>query len=219
MSDAGSAGVRSTVGLYFHALRAAAGHVYRRLKFLRLAYEQVTASKVLPHPVRSVLFVCKGNVCRSPLAEAYFAAQVRKQGLALTVSSAGIETTAGKPAHPLAQEVARQGGILLARHATTPLFQDLMQRSDLVLVMEVAQKDRVAKLYPRERHKIFVLGRFCKKGPLDIDDPYSGTPEDFRLCFERIRESCDQVLRQIVERSKAQAANADAAQPSARPAN
>jgi protein-tyrosine phosphatase len=94
-----------------------------------------------------------------------------------------------------------------------------MQRSDLVLVMEVAQKDRVAKLYPREKHKIFVLGQFSKRGSLDIDDPYGGTPEDFKVCFERIRESCDRMLRQIGERSKSQASNADATQPSARPVN
>jgi protein-tyrosine phosphatase len=212
MSDAGSAGVKSTVGMYVHALHEVAAHLYRRFKFVRLAYERVTAPKVLPHPVRSVLFVCKGNVCRSPLAEGYFATKARKDGQAITVTSAGIETTPGKPAHVLAKEVARQHGISLDQHVTTPLFQDLMQRSDLVLVMEVAQKDRVAKLYPRERHKVFVLGQFCKRGSLDIDDPYSGTPGDFKVCFERIRESCDRVIQQIEEHGKVQASKADATQ-------
>lgn len=219
MSEVESAGVRQGVGLYFRALREVVTHISRRLKFIRLAYERVTATKVLPYPVRHVLFVCKGNVCRSPLAEAYFLQKAREEGQVITVQSAGIETTPGKPAHVLAQAVARRHGISLERHLTTLLFQDLMQRSDLVLVMELAQKDRVAKLFPREKHKIFVLGQFCKRGSLDIDDPYSGTPEDFKVCFERIRESCDRMLQQIGEQRKAQASNVDATQPSARPVN
>ena len=144
MSEVESAGVRHGMGMYFRALREVVAHIGRRLKFIRLAYERVTASKALPHPVRNVLFVCKGNVCRSPLAEAYFLQKVREEGQVITVQSAGIETTPGKPAHVLAQAVARHHGIPLEQHLTTLLFRDLMQRSDLVLVMEVAQKDRVA---------------------------------------------------------------------------
>lgn len=214
MSEMESAGVKHGVGMYFRALREVAAHLGRRLKFIRLAYERVTATKVLPHPVRSVLFVCKGNVCRSPLAEAYFLHLARKGGHVLTVQSAGIETTPGKSAHVLAQAVARHHGLSLEQHLTKLLLQDLMQQSDLVLVMEVAQKDRVAKLYPREKHKVFVLGQFCGKGSLDIDDPYSGTLDDFKVCFERIRESCDRMIRQIEERNQASASNPEAMPPS-----
>ncbi len=201
MSEAGSAGLRGSVEAYFHALREAAAHVIPRLKFLRLAYERVTATRELPSPVRSVLFLCKGNICRSPLAEVYFASQIRRRNQSMLVRSAGIETTPGKPAHTFAKEIALQHGISLASHSTTPLYYDLIHGSDLVVVMEVAQKDRVVKLYPQAKPKVFVLGQFCRTGSWDIDDPYSGTQDDFRVCFERIRDSCDRLLDHILIRA------------------
>jgi protein-tyrosine phosphatase len=101
------------------------------------------------------------------------------------------------PTHRLAKETANQLGISLEKHAAMALYQKLIQQSDLVLVMEAAQRDRVMKVYPQDRHKVFLLGRFCVRGSLDIDDPYHGTKEDFQTCFERIQESCDRVMRQL----------------------
>ena len=155
------------------------------------------APRTLPQPVRSILFVCTGNLCRSPLAEVYFREKAGKEGHLITVDSAGTDSIPGKPAHTLAKEIADQQGISLESHAAKPLYQELIQQSDLVLVMEVAQKDRVMKLYPQDRHKVFLLGQFCSRGSLEIDDPYLGTREDFQSCFERIRESCDCVMQQL----------------------
>ncbi|GKS58887.1 hypothetical protein YTPLAS18_24140 [Nitrospira sp.] len=202
MSEGEATGFRRSIETYLRALREAVGHVVPRVRFFREVYERMTATKELPAPVRSVLFLCKGNICRSPLAEVYFAHKARKEGQLLTVKSAGIETTPGKPAHNHARDVARENGISLERHTTTPLYHELLQSADLVFVMEVSQKDRVARLYPQERRKVYVLGHFCAEGSLDIDDPYSGQPDDFKQCFERIKESCDRVIDEIIEQRR-----------------
>ncbi len=200
MSETGSAeGLKGSISIYFRALHELAAHIYRRVWFVRMAYEQIMAPRTLPQPIRRVLFVCKANICRSPLAEGYFMDKARKEGLTITAKSAGIETQPGRPAHMLAKEIARKHGFSLDSHVAIPLFNDLIKQSDLVLVMEIAQKDRLMKLYPKDRHKVFVLGQFCNRGSLDIDDPYQGTREDFLACFERIRESCDRVMQQLGE--------------------
>jgi protein-tyrosine phosphatase len=201
MNDVGSSGLKLSAGMYWEALRELATHVYSRIKFLRLVYERMKMPRPLPQPIRSVLFVCMGNVCRSPLAAAYFGEEVRKNRCMIRVNSAGIDTHLGKPAHALAEEIAYQQGFSLQYHSTTPLSQDLIEQSDLVLVMEIAQKDRLFRLYPRERHKVFLLGQFCRKGSLDIDDPYCGTHDDFKVCFERIREACDRLIHTINEQA------------------
>src|SRR5690349_18052453 len=108
MNDTGSSAFKVSVGMYWRGLRDVGAHVYSRIKFLRLAYERLKSPRPLPQPIRSVLFVCKGNVCRSPLAAAYFAERIRKNGRMVTVNSAGIETHLGKPAHALAKEIAHQ---------------------------------------------------------------------------------------------------------------
>ncbi len=205
MSDTELVETGGSVGQILRGLREAAKLLLPRSNILRAGYERLIAPRQVPHPVASVLFVCKGNVCRSPLADVYFQDKVRQGNLGIVVKSAGIETTPGKPAHSLARDVSREHGISLERHGTTPLFMDLVTQTDLVFVMEVSQKDRVLKLYPQARGKVFVLGQFCRSGALDIDDPYCGTREDFVQCFTRIREACDQVVSQIMDRRKTEA--------------
>ena len=78
-------------------LREAARYLTGRMNVMRHPYERWAAVR-LPDSVQSVLFVCKGNICRSPLAEVYFRSLVEKDGRRITVRSAGLETTPGKPA-------------------------------------------------------------------------------------------------------------------------
>lgn len=197
MSETGAVWLKGSVENYFYGLREVARHIDRHVQFFRIAYKRMMAPRVLPQPVRSILFVCTANIIRSPLAEVYCREKARKEGHLITVDSAGLEPIPGKPAHILAKEVASQQGISLESHAAKPLYQKLIKQSDLVLVMEIAQKDRVMKLYPQDRHKVFVLGQFCSRGPLDIDDPHQGAKEDFQACFDRIRESCDRIMQQL----------------------
>jgi len=199
MSATGVAWFKRGIQSYFHGLREVGRHTYRQLKILRVFSERMMTPRALPSPVRNVLFVCARNLCRSPLAEVYFRDKAKKESVLISVSSAGIETLPGRPAHNLAKEVAGHFGISLENHAAKQLHQKLLDQSDMILVMEVSQKERLARLYPRERHKIFVLGRFCGRGPLDIADPHRGSRDDFRICFERIKDSCDRLIEKLTE--------------------
>lgn len=160
-------------------------------------YRVLLNRQAFPQPARAILVVCKGNICRSPLAEAYLKDQVTKSGLPIDVYSAGLETSFGKPAHPLAQVVGTQGGLILNQHATQPLHKEQVERADMILVMEWRQRNRIIKLYPQAGPKVFLLRQFYDQSVREVADPYSGTLEDFQTCFSMIKQACDVLITQI----------------------
>jgi protein-tyrosine phosphatase len=170
-------------------------HVTRR------AYHQWTT--VVPAPVTSVLFVCHGNICRSPFAETYFRSLLEKNGISLRVRSAGLDTTPGKPAHTNTSTVGRERQLSLDEHMTTQLQANLVNQSDLVIVMEVAQKHRIHSLYPGSKGKVVLLGYFDPTGPLEIADPYGKSVEQFHACFSQVARCCDRLLDHLVATRRA----------------
>lgn len=193
-------GDTSSVGAYcwtfLRALRATVGYFIGKLNFVRHPYERWSTVR-LPDSVQSVLFVCKGNICRSPLGEICFRALAMQAGQPLTIRSAGLETTPGKPAHLKAQATALEQGLSLEKHTTTQVHAELLEKSDLIIVMEVAQKNRIHGLYPKTRGKVVLLGRFDPNGPLEIADPYSGTSEDFRSCYQQVKRCCETLATRL----------------------
>ena len=161
-------------------------------------YRVLVNRQAFPNPARAILVVCKGNICRSPLAEAYLKSQVEKKGLPIQVCSAGLETSFGKPAHPLAQVVGTQGGLVLNQHATQPLHKEQVERADMILVMEWRQRNRIIKLYPQAGPKVFLLRQFYDQSVREVADPYSGTLDDFQTCFLMIKQACDVLIAQIL---------------------
>lgn len=172
--------------------------VYARV-FMLVQLHRWFISPTLPSDIRQVLFVCKGNVCRSPLAAKYFEGRAIDRKNKIKVSSAGLETTPGKEAHPLAIAVAEKYGLSLGEHSTTLLSRDHVDQSDLILVMEFAHRSRLIRFYPEARPKVFPLAYFGEKKWVDIEDPYNGTIKDFETCYQIIRQSCDNLLQRIAE--------------------
>jgi protein-tyrosine phosphatase len=155
-----------------------------------------------PEQVRTILVVCTGNICRSPLAEAYLRHGLSRCGLNVSVTSAGLETSLGKPAHNFAQVVGKSAGIPLDAHATKPLVKEHVEQADLIVAMEHAHYHRLQKLYPRCQGKTFLLRQFSNAygqyhKEVEIADPYSGTLSDFQECFAIITRSCDQLINEI----------------------
>jgi protein-tyrosine phosphatase len=164
-------------------------------------FQEQVVQRSLPKKIRRVLFVCKGNVCRSPLASAYLDAGVRAKALPICVQSAGLETTPGKPAHSLSRATARQHGLSLEEHATALVMPEAIDEADLILVMEYAQQYRLVSKYPAAAKKVFHLRSFYDSNWTDIEDPYSGGHEDFEACYEVIKRACDRLLVHLVCRT------------------
>ena len=122
-------------------------------------------------------------------------------GIRLDVLSAGLDTTPGHDAYPLAKSTARSYGVDLDPHRTTPIAMDMVSWADLVLVMEAAQVLHLRAFASAAGSKTFLLGHFAPSATTDIRDPYAGTPEDFRRCYALIDIACEGFLGLIAGRA------------------
>ena len=161
---------------------------------LRFVLKSRKIYETLPRGIRSVLFVCKGNICRSPFAALYLDAKLKERNCPIEVSSAGLETSTGSKANPIASAVALQDHVSLAAHVTKPITGDLVRGADLIVVMELAQYVDLLQKYPEARRKVFRLGDFHQGLAREIWDPYGGTHADFEFCFQMIRRCCDNLM-------------------------
>lgn len=125
-------------------------------------------SRFLPM-FQSILMVCVGNVCRSPMAEALLAARSRACGVLLRVSSAGISAPVGRPAEPEAVQVMRARGLDISGHRARQLTPQMLADFELVLVMEEGHRHAVERMHPAARGRVRRLGHY---GGFDIPDPY-----------------------------------------------
>ncbi|WP_233838328.1 low molecular weight protein-tyrosine-phosphatase [Paraburkholderia sp. ZP32-5] len=141
--------------------------------------------------VQSLLVVCIGNICRSPMAEGILRARLRD----VRVESAGLGALIGHPADAHACELMRERGITIDDHRARPLTAPLCTRSDVIFVMDAKQKQSVVNRYPVTRGKVFRLGEFVDQ---DIFDPYGGDRADFQACLGLI----DRAIEDWIERLK-----------------
>ena len=132
-----------------------------------------------------LLIVCKGNICRSPMAEAIVRARLLRNGM--QVASAGLAAMRGFPIDPHAQASLAMHGYDGGEHVARQASKPLMLQSDLVLAMEQRQVAAVLALCPTLRGRVCMLTHW--QDGSDIDDPYGREQHAFDLAFDRI-ESC-----------------------------
>ncbi len=152
-------------------------------------------------PLRSVLFVCLGNICRSPLAEGVFLHLAREAGVAeaLEVDSAGTGSWhVGDPPDPRARETAARRGIRLESRGrqVTP---DDARRFDLVLAMDRSNLRDLEALFagvPEPRAELRLFRDFDPEasGAADVPDPYYGGDDGFEQVHEMVERTCRSIL-------------------------
>jgi protein-tyrosine phosphatase len=149
-----------------------------------------------------IVFVCTGNICRSPTAHAVLRQRIAERGLGdrLTVDSAGLEAWhAGEPPDWRSIRHARQRGYELSDLRARPFRGDEFERADWVLVMDDGHLMQALWLCPPQHvHKLRLLRDFCRRhGAGDVPDPYHGQARDFELVLDLIEDACDGLLAQL----------------------
>ena len=137
-------------------------------------------------PIRSVLVVCEGNHCRAPIAEGLLRAAV---GASIRVSSAGLRALVDVPPDPEAERLMREQGHDISTHRGRQLTPDMACDADIILVMDLQQKEWCTQIAPATRGRIFLLGQWLSTPPSEIGDPFSQGPAAFRQAFEEIQQS------------------------------
>jgi protein-tyrosine phosphatase len=136
--------------------------------------------------LKSILVLCEGNHCRSPIAEALLQA---KLGPEYVVTSAGLNALEGQPPDPGARAIALQNGLDIGDHLGRQWTSAMALDADLVLVMDEGQKALCETMVPSARGRVFLLGHWLATPPPEIPDPYLQGPEATRRAFDLIHQS------------------------------
>ncbi|MGC3024526.1 low molecular weight protein-tyrosine-phosphatase [Burkholderia sp. DN3021] len=131
--------------------------------------------------IRTVVIVCVGNICRSPMGEGLLRARLPD----VDVLSAGTAARVGEPAQPSAVAVAANAGLDISGHRARQLTDALVRRADLVLVMDAMQKREIVARYPFSLGKVFRLG---ERDGFDVPDPYLKPVAVFRNTYALIEQ-------------------------------
>ena len=157
---------------------------------------------VSPSNIRNILFVCAGNICRSPMAEWQLKALLWENPITgMQVGSAGLIALPGNSASFNAVRVARENSISLEEHKARLITAELIDNADLVLVMESHQGHELIADHPQASEKILLLRHFARYGSRErgISDPYGRNLEAYRFCFEDIKECVESLYEWLVE--------------------
>lgn len=147
---------------------------------------------------KSILFVCTGNTCRSPLAEGLFRAAVAGRD-DFEVASAGLTAYPGSPMSPESEALLRERGIEMNDFASQPVSPELIERATHVFAMTKAHLEALTEMFPEDEDKLFLVCEFSDIPGVgiagDVPDPIGAGPD----AYVRTAETFDRAIPTLIE--------------------
>ena len=149
--------------------------------------------------IKKIMFVCHGNICRSPMAEFIFKDLVKKRGLEenfLVVSSATSTEEIGNPIYPPAREELRKNGISFENRKAVQLKKEDYDKYDLFVCMDSNNMRNIKRIFLGEDMcKVKKLMDFTARGG-DVADPWYSAR--FDIAFNDIKYGCEELLKALL---------------------
>lgn len=173
-------------------------------------------------PARNILFVCLGNICRSPIAEGILRHIAQKAGVFdnFTIDSAGLGSWhLGQPPDQRAQEALASRGIDISDLRARQVCAEDFDRFDLILAMDRSNRAGLLKLAPKEKQDKIRLFMSCAPNLTvqDIPDPFFGDKEGFDYVVQLVDAASRGLLRGLMAKPAAQQAQPQSVAPASRP--
>ena len=141
--------------------------------------------------LKTIVFVCTGNTCRSPMAAGIFRVMLSRHGIGgIEVTSCGTGTFPGLPVSDHAVSAAAAYGADIAGHRSRPISQYLLDQGDLFVCMTEQQRNLLADFVPAEKLRVLAGG---------VRDPYGGTAEQYGACAAQIHAGLEALLKEVQE--------------------
>lgn len=149
--------------------------------------------------MKKIMFVCTGNICRSPMAHYYMQKRVCDLNIQdnFMINSCGIYAYNGQAASKNSIDAMREYNVDLTKHRSTNIHDSDIENYDIILCLTDAHKNIVLSLFPKTVNKIYTLKEFANNSndDVDIEDPWGLDLNVYLKCADEIVSCIDNILK------------------------